>query len=283
MTTSRTKKPGASRPPASARSPIPKFTAKTADKHELYQLSVQAPDHELEFIEKTYKKIFGTRPLTLREDFCGTALFCASWAKSHEDRQATGVDISRSTLRWGERRNIAPLGEAASRVTLLCEDVRAKRRTRFEVINAMNFSYSVFRTRAEMRGYFESVRGALGPKGMFVLDAYGGWESQEPMREPRKVAAGFTYVWDQNKFCPISHEVVNYIHFEFKDGTKIERAFTYEWRYWTLPELRELLHEAGFQHVDVHWDIAPDDEEEKYKVLTRAENQPGWLTYLVAY
>jgi len=103
------------------------------------------------------------------------------------------------------------------------------------------------------------------------------------MQEPRKVAQGFTYVWDQNKFDPITHEVLNYIHFEFKDGTKMDKAFTYEWRYWTLPELRELLIEAGFSSVRVYWDVAPDDEEENYKVLTKAENQPGWLAYLVAF
>lgn len=283
MTTPSANKSGTASSSRRSRPAKPTYTAKTADKHELYQLSVQAPEHELEFIDKTFKKLFRKAPLTLREDFCGTALFCATWVKSHAERRAVGVDISKSTLAWGKAHNIDPLGEPASRVTLLCDDVREKRRARFDVINAMNFSYSVFRTRDEMRRYFAAVRGGLGPSGMFVLDAYGGWESQEPMREPRKVAAGFTYVWDQNRFCPISHEVVNYIHFEFKDGTKLDKAFTYEWRYWTLPELTELLHEAGFQHVDVHWDVAPDDEEEQYKVLRRAENQPGWLTYLVAY
>lgn len=259
------------------------YTAKTADKHELYQLSVQAVDHELGFIEKVYRNIYRERPLDLREDFCGTALFSAVWAKSHADRRSVGVDISRETLAWGQERNVDPLGTASERVTLLCEDVRQKRKQKHHVINAMNFSYSVFRTRDQMREYFSSVKRSLLTEGIFVMDAYGGWDSQQPMCEPRKVAEGFVYVWDQNKFDPITHEVVNYIHFEFKDGTKLERAFTYEWRYWTLPELRELLIEAGFSEVRVYWDVAPDDEEEKYKVLTKAENQPGWLAYLVAF
>ncbi|OQX69437.1 MAG: hypothetical protein B6A08_04990 [Sorangiineae bacterium NIC37A_2] len=259
------------------------YTARTADKHELYQLSVQAVDHELDFIEKVYRNLYKARPLLLREDFCGTALFSAHWAKSHPERHAVGVDISKETLAWGQERNVDPLGEAKSRVKLLCEDVRQKRKEKHQVINAMNFSYSVFRTRADMREYFASVKRSLVREGMFVLDAYGGWESQQPMQEPRKVAQGFTYVWDQNKFDPITHEVLNYIHFEFKDGTKMDKAFTYEWRYWTLPELRELLIEAGFSSVRVYWDVAPDDEEENYKVLTKAENQPGWLAYLVAF
>ena len=70
---------------------------------------------------------------------------------------------------------------------------------------------------------------------MFFIDAYGGWESHQPMQEHRKIKEGFTYVWDQDEVCPIDNGVVNYIHFEFKDGSKLKNAFTYEWRLWTLP------------------------------------------------
>src|SRR5688572_8118187 len=58
-----------------------KYTAATADKHELYQLSVQDPEIEIAFINRVYKKTHGRLPVSLREDFCGTALFCAAWAK----------------------------------------------------------------------------------------------------------------------------------------------------------------------------------------------------------
>ena len=71
-------------------------------------------------------------------------------------------------------------------------------------------------------------------------------------------------------------------HFHFRDGTKLERAFTYDWRYWTLPELKELLLEAGYRDVQVYWDTSDNDETEAYKVCRTAENQPGWLAYLVA-
>lgn len=260
----------------------PRYTAKTADRHELYQLSVQAPDNEVDFMRRTYRSLFGDNPVSMREDFCGTALLCGAWVKSSKDRVATGVDICGDTLAWGREHNITPLGAAADRVTLLQEDVRNRRPGKFDVINALNFSYWIFRTREEMRRYFAAVRKSLAPRGAFFIDAYGGWESQEPMLESRPIAAGFTYVWDQDAFDPIGHEIVNHIHFEFKDGTKLERAFTYEWRYWTLPELQELLREAGFDDVRVYWDTSPDDEEEKYRPRTRAENQPGWLAYLVA-
>lgn len=258
------------------------YTASTADRHELYQLSVQAPENEIDFIQKTYRGLYKKRPLHLREDFCGTALLCAKWVDSHKERTAVGVDICADTLAWGQEHNIAPLGEAAQRVQLVQDDVRAKRPGRFDVINALNFSYWILPTRDEMRGYFQAVRKSLRPEGLFLLDAYGGWEGHQPMREPRKIAAGFTYVWEQATFDPLSHRAMNYIHFEFKDGTKMEKAFEYEWRFWSLPEIQELLQEAGFSQVRVYWDVSPTEDEEDYRVVKKASNQPGWLAYLVA-
>ena len=186
------------------------------------------------------------------------------------------------TLAWGRTHNVEPLGDAKERVTLLQQDVRDDCPGKFQIINALNFSYWVFRTREDLREYFKGVRRGLDEQGLFICDAYGGWEGQEPMLEPRKVSAGFTYVWDQDSFNPITHEVVNYIHFEFKDGSKLEKAFTYEWRFWTLPEITELLREAGFSEVSVYWDRAEPDEEEDYRPTREAENQPGWLAYIVA-
>ncbi len=259
-----------------------KFTAKTADRHELYQLSVQAPDAEIAFIDRTFRATFGRKPLSMREDFCGTALLCSAWVKSQKDRTATGVDIDGPTLDWGRKNNVSVLGKAAGRVSLLQQDVRDPTSDKFDVVNALNFSYWIFRTRNELREYFACVHAALKDEGIFLLDSYGGWESQEPMLESRKIPAGFTYVWDQDAFDPIGHEIVNHIHFEFKDGTKLEKAFTYEWRYWTLPEIQEVLTEAGFSDVKVYWDTSEDEEVERYRARLRAENQPGWLAYLVA-
>lgn len=267
---------------SSSRKQSSRVTRRTADKHVLYQASVQAPDIEVEFMESAYRALRRKQPLSMREDFCGTALLCATWVKSDPKRRATGVDLDPSVLAWGTKHNIEPLGEAAARVRLLEQDVLQKSSGKFDVINAMNFSYWIFRTRKDMLGYFKSVLRSLNSDGIFVCDAYGGWEAQEPMLEPRRVDGGFTYVWDQDKFCPITHEIVNHIHFEFKDGTKWNKAFTYEWRYWTLPELRELLDEAGFSKVEVHWDVAPEHNEEDYRPVKRADNQAGWLAYLVA-
>ncbi len=55
--------------------------AQRADRHVLYERSVQAVDFEVEFLEKTYREIRGRRPKSLREDFCGTAAAACEWVK----------------------------------------------------------------------------------------------------------------------------------------------------------------------------------------------------------
>src|SRR3569832_2888495 len=84
--------------------------AKRADRHVLYQHAVQAPDYEIELFEDHYKELRGKKPRSLREDFCGTALLCVEWCKSHPKRTALGVDLCADTLVWGRRRGRGPAG-----------------------------------------------------------------------------------------------------------------------------------------------------------------------------
>jgi SAM-dependent methyltransferase len=261
-----------------------KLTAATADPHWLYQQAVQDPATEIQFITRTFRKLRQREPESLREDFCGTALFCAEWVKSstRSVRTATGVDIDPSVLSWGRKHNLEPLGELARRVRLLQQDVRDPSPEKYDVVIAFNFSYWVFRTRQAQRTYFETVRRSLERDGVFFIDVYGGWEAHKPMLERRKIGHGVTYTWDQDVICPITNSIVNHIHFEFKDGTELEKAFTYEWRLWSLPELCELLDEAGFPDVRVYWDVAEGDDEVEYRPRTHARSQPGWLAYIAA-
>ncbi|HEY4158127.1 MAG TPA: class I SAM-dependent methyltransferase, partial [Polyangiaceae bacterium] len=214
----------ANRTPGKNGKHAPKLSARSADRHDLYQRSVQDPVAEIYFMQRVFKALRKRAPLTLREDFCGTALLCATWVKRSREHHATGIDLEPSVLSWGTDHNLLPLGQDAARVKLLQQDVRARSPGRFDIVCAFNFSYWVFKTRDELRNYFASVRRGLAKDGLFMLDAYGGWESHEPMLEPRKVAGGFTYVWDQDTFDPISHAVQNHIHFEFPDGTRLDKA-----------------------------------------------------------
>jgi SAM-dependent methyltransferase len=259
-----------------------RITARNADKHALYQLSVQDASAEVRFLDRVFKARRARPPQSLREDFCGSALLCAEWVKSQRGRTATGLDIDASVLAWGTQHNLAAIDEPGDRVRLLNQDVRDPCAKKHDIICAFNFSYWVFKSRQAMRGYFEQARRGLERDGMFFIDAYGGWEAHEPMLEHRPIKGGFTYVWDQDVINPIDNSIVNHIHFEFRDGTKLKKAFSYEWRFWSLPELQELLEEAGFSQSWVYWDTSESEDHEDYRPRKIVENQPGWLAYIVA-
>ena len=268
------------RPPK--KKPSVALTARSADRHALYQASVQEVEVERRFLDRVFARLHGRPPVTLREDFCGTALLCAEWVK-HRGRRAVGLDLDRAVLAYGRAHNLLPLGARGASVKLLRRDVRSAVRGPFDVAVGLNFSYFVFKTRPDLLRYFRSVRRSLGRDGVFFVDAYGGWEAQKQMRERRRVR-GFTYVWDQEEVDAIDRSVLNHIHFEFPDGTKIRRAFTYEWRLWTLPEIREVLHEAGFRSTTVYWEDADANGHgtSTFRPREHAAEEAAWVAYVVA-
>ncbi len=186
-------------------------------------------------------------------------------------------------LEWGHERNIAPLEEDAERVHLIEGDVREPRREKHDIVCAFNYSYFYFKDRDTMRGYFEAVKEGLEDDGLFILDLFGGWESQQVLEEERKYK-GYRYVWHQAAFNPITHDFKAHIHFRFDDGSELKKAFTYEWRLWTIPELRELLEEAGFRHIECLWEDEGEDGEGNgvFRPRKKVGNDPGYNAYLVA-
>jgi SAM-dependent methyltransferase len=261
--------------------------ATTADRYELYQLSVQSPDVDVEFLERAFKKNFRRQPMTLREDFCGTAAISCSWVESKRGRVALGVDLDPEPLAWGREHNVGALPEnKRDRVRLIEDDVRIVHDDKVDVVCAHNFSFCVFKTRDELREYFSAARANLANEGVLVLDVVGGAELQEEDREEtRKIGKGVRYVWHQRRFDPISHRCEFSIHFLFKDGSAMLDAFRYEWRLWTIPEIRELLDEAGFSRSDVYWEGTDEKTGEgngKYKKQDTAEADPAWVACIVA-
>lgn len=263
----------------------PRRTAATSDKHELYELSVQSTEAEVDFIDRVWKKRRRRLARNVREDFCGTAISSVEWIKRRPDNTAVGVDLDSAVLDWARARLPERL-EAGQlrRLTLKEADVRTVRTPPVDSVLAMNFSYYIFKTRDELLHYFKRVYKALVDDGLFFLDAYGGSDAFLEMEEPRKVS-GFTYVWDQHSYNPITGEVVNYIHYKFPDGTELRKAFRYEWRLWTLPEIQELLLEAGFNEATVYWEGTDEETGEgndEFDATTIGEACPGWIAYVVA-
>ena len=76
-----------------------------------------------------------------------------------------------------------------------------------------------------------------------------------------------------------------YIHFEFKDKSSINKAFIYDWRLWSLPEIKECLLESGFKQVDIYmqgWDDEKDEETDDFYKTKTCDADPGWLAYIIA-
>lgn len=267
--------------------------ASRADRHDLYQCAVQTPDAEIDFVDETFRTLRKRTARTLREDFCGTAFTSCEWVRRRKTNTAVGVDLDRSTLDWGIEHNIAPLKPPArARLTLLQEDVLTVRTPEpVDIVLAMNFSYSIFKRRETMRAYFKNVREGLAKDGVFMLDAFGGSDAFRVLKERRAIPKGppgigaFTYIWDQASYNPITGDSVCKIHFTLKDGSRVRDAFTYEWRLWTIPEVRELLAEAGFARSTVYWEgTDPKTNEGDGVFLPTEQGTPdlGWIAYIVA-
>ena len=269
-----------------------KTLADKADRFTCYQKSVQTPEHEVEFFEQAYREANGRKkPMSLREDFCGTFAVCCEWVKSHRQRTALGVDLCDETLQWGREHNLVKLSETQkSRLKLLQQDVRKQNRPAVDVLAAQNFSFWIFKTRQELAEYFRIARSNLKAGGIMVMDMMGGGECYEEelvdKRTIKKGKKGFKYMWEQASFNPVTAEASFYISFKFADGSKMKRAFEYHWRFWTIPEVRELLQEAGFRESHVYWENESEDEnDEDYGKWERgddAPSNPSWICYIVA-
>lgn len=260
------------------------ITAKTADINDLYERSVQCPESEVDLLLQAWKDLRGRVPTTIREDFCGTSAVAREWVCRNESNSVVGVDLDEGVLSWAQQKIDDVLTEnQRSRIRLTKQDVMHVAGDPVECILAMNFSYCGFKQRKLLKKYFSSVFGDLVEDGIFLLDAYGGSDSFLEMDEERDLD-GFTYVWDQSHVNPITGDVVNYIHFEFPDGSKINKAFTYEWRFWTLPEIQDILLESGFSRVVVYWEGTDEDGEGngEWAIDRRGEACAGWVAYIAA-
>lgn len=259
--------------------------AKSADPHELYELAVQDPPTEYEFILKNFRRIRGRAPSIMREDFCGTAAMSCEWVRQRRNNVAIGVDLDGSVLQWARDHNLAKLTPSQrQRLSLVQGDVLSAKTEPADVALAMNFSYFIFEERATLRRYFRRVRDALVDDGVFFLDAFGGYEAFREMSECTDFDH-FSYIWDQAQYDPITGRMQCYIHFRFPDGSRLRKAFSYQWRMWTLPELQELLVEVGFRNVTVYWQGTDTETNEGNGVFEPAEHgdaDPAWVCLISA-
>ena len=86
QSTARPKKAGA-KATKQAKTKQNKLTARTADKHVLYQWSGQAPETDAKTYARWFKRYTGRELRSKREDFCGTAVLSCHHVKNHKDNK----------------------------------------------------------------------------------------------------------------------------------------------------------------------------------------------------
>ncbi|HET6267900.1 MAG TPA: class I SAM-dependent methyltransferase [Acidobacteriota bacterium] len=259
--------------------------AHSADKYALYRRSVCTPDDDALFLSRYFKRLTG-RPLRfLREDFCGGADLLCEFVKLSPKNRGLGIDMDSKPLQWCRRSNFPKLSEdQRERIELRRGNVLLIHPHQADLITAMNFSYSVFKTRELLRRYFASAYRGLRKGGVFILDANGGTELTVVGKDTWRVG-NFRYVWQVERFDPITYDILCKMHFLFADGSQIRDAFVYNWRLWTLPEMRELLAETGFRDIHVLWEGTDRKSEYGNGVMRRVKRgiiEEAWYAMVVA-
>lgn len=257
-------------------------------KFELYEASVQDPEGDVERFLAFHKELVGGKPTVLREDFCGTFKISCAWVKHDKKHVAIGLDLDPEPLESGRRRHLPKLDEKQqARLDIRQADVRSTTTPPADIAIAGNFSSFIFKTADAMVEYLKAVHASLADDGILLLEIAGGPGMIETSEEARGVykkdRKWFTYVWDQQHFDPITHDALYAIHFDLKGGHRIEEAFTYDWRLWSIPELRDLLTRAGFAQTVVYWEDENEDGEGsgEYRLAESAKNDLAWLSYVV--
>ena len=258
--------------------------ADRANIHDLYEQSVQNVEHEIDFMQETYKYLKGKLAYFYREDFCGTANSSCEWIKQGKNYNAIGIDNDASVLLWAKENRLARLSNnELSRLKVIEADVMTRQSISVDILSAFNFSYFTFNTREQLRKYFENSLSALKQDGIFFLDLFGGPEAHQELIEKTEHDE-FTYIWHQSEFYPLSHFIQCSISFEFPDASVIEDAFIYKWRLWSAPEIKELLFEAGFKKVNFYWEGEDDEGEGNGEFFPDDKGMPdlSWIAYIVA-
>lgn len=256
---------------------------KEFDKYLFYRRSVQCPDGDVEFLRDTYKELKGRLPITLREDFCGTFSICCEWVKLGPRYRAHGIDLDYEPIQYGMTHYAPQLSVSQrERVQIHQENVLNPGLPHADIICAMNFSHFIFKERAVMKSYFHNCFATLNDGGLFVTDAFGGPACHEKNEDKTK-HRGFTYYWDQKSFDPVTNHAEFQIHFKPDGQKKIEHCFSYDWRMWTIPEIRDIMMESGFKKTYVYWEGSTRSGEGDgvFRSVEKGEECQAWIAYII--
>lgn len=253
------------------------------DKYWYYKQSVQSPDTDAEFNFKNYERLRGKPAKVFTEDFCGTFAISCEMAKYNEDIEIHGIDLDPEPIEYGKANYFTELNPTQQgRITIHEANVLETNLPRTDIICAQNFSYMIFKKRQQLKEYIQNAYNRLNKDGILVMDCFGGKDCQEA-NEHETEHDGFSYYWDQDGYNPITHEGLFYIHFKRKGEKKREQVFTYDWRLWTIGEIRDIMDEVGFARTEVLWEGTDEDGEGdgEFTPSETGEECDSWVAYIV--
>jgi SAM-dependent methyltransferase len=232
-------------------------------RHLLYQKSVQNPKREIEFYIKQFRNVFNKIPLKFREDFCGTGLLCCEWVKSNVLNTAIGIDYDLDTINFGIENNVNYLSSGSDRVKLIHQNVLDPfdNLEKFDIICSMNYSHFLLTKRKDLVKYFKNVKSNLNTKGMLLMDFFGGAHVYD-YHTHNNLSEIYKYIGEQMNIL----NNITVISLNFKnDKNNFEPFFKYNFRVYTLIELKEALEDAGFNKFKIFIkDIDEEDRENNF-------------------
>ncbi|CAA6660691.1 unnamed protein product [Spirodela intermedia] len=159
-----------------------------------------------------------------------------------------------------------------------------------DIACAFNYSCCCLHRRADLVMYFKHVLGGLSKQGgIFIMDLYGGTSSECRLKLQRRFP-GFTYIWEQQEFDIINRTTRISLHFQLGKKKTLRHAFSYNWRLWSLAEVKDCLKEAGFSSVHFWMREMPNtqlgsDSEDlfdaKYEEALSFQQRDSWNAYIV--
>lgn len=258
-------------------------------KYSLYEHAVQEPRAHIPWFQNLYTELRGRPPRRLREDFCGSFYFSSEWVKRDPRNTAIALDLDPVPLASGKRRHFKTMTDnERSRLRIRRQDVISVTKPLSDLAYAGNFSFNTFKDTQTLTRYFSRVLRSLDDRGVFILEMAGGPGFIEKGTESKRFTRGrkpwFTYSWEQKDFDPITHVGLYSIHFRLPTGRSIRDAFVYDWRIWSIPELRDALRIAGFRKTIVLWEQQDEDGmgSSIYLPSERGDNAHSWLAYILA-
>lgn len=262
----------------------PQLPLENFDKYEYYRRSVQSPENDVEFFSKVFRELKGREALSFREDFCGTHSLSCEWVKLGDKHTAVGIDLDPEPIAYGQKKYFSKLKEEQKkRLEVVQANVLQEGISKTDIVSASNFSYFIFKERQLLLKYFRNAYLNCKDDGIFLVDCFGGPKCQEANEEETE-HEDFSYFWDQDNFDPITNYALFHIHFQVKGFAKMEKVFTYDWRMWSIPEIREVMTEAGFRKTHVYWEQSDEngDGNGEFERTELGEECEAWIAYVVA-